>query len=77
MCGRFGCLGFKTEWFTGLKVDKNIYLTDAEADAGQSFLMASAVVGVSPPQCHDTKVVLLVVSTTCAACASIKTGTNA
>lgn len=45
MCGRFGCLGFKTEWFTGLKVDKNIYLTDAEADAGQSFLMASAVVG--------------------------------
>lgn len=45
MCGRFGCLDFKTEWLTGLKGDINIYLTDADADAGQSLLTASVMVG--------------------------------
>lgn len=68
MCGRFGCHHFKTEWFTGLKVDINIYRTDSDADVGSSILMAPVMVGDHV----TTQVVPLAISTTCAARASIK-----
>lgn len=66
---RFGCLHFKTEWFTGLTVD-NKYLSDRCWCRFWlvCFLMASVMV--------EDQVIPLAVSTTCAACASMKAGVN-